>query len=79
MLVKLCARNYITSYGLVNGADEFFKNYTKTFSKSLIWICFQNAQIGINTRFENSQMYKEFPSVDKTIEHRLNKKILKYK
>jgi hypothetical protein len=33
MLIKLCARNYITSYGLVNGANESFINYTKTFSK----------------------------------------------
>jgi hypothetical protein len=36
MLVKLHARNYITSYGLGNGVDEFLRNYTKIFSKSLI-------------------------------------------
>jgi hypothetical protein len=76
-LVKLCARNYITSYGLVNGEDENSKNYTKIFSKLLVWICFQNSQIGINTRIENSQMYKEFPTLD-IFEHRLNKKLLKY-
>jgi hypothetical protein len=31
----------------------------------LIWIHFQNPQIGINTRFENSQTYKEFLRLDK--------------
>jgi hypothetical protein len=62
MLVELC---YITSYGLVNGVDGIFKDYTKTFPKSLIWIHFQNLQIGYNTRSKNSQMYKEFPTLDK--------------
>jgi hypothetical protein len=31
----------------------------------LIWIHFQNPQIGINTRFEISQTYKEFHGLDK--------------
>jgi hypothetical protein len=36
----------------------------------LIWIHFQNPQIGINTRFENSQTYKN--SLDLTkIGHQL--------
>jgi hypothetical protein len=28
ILIKLCARNYITLDGLVNGVDENFKDYT---------------------------------------------------
>ncbi len=61
---------YATLKGLVNSVDNIFKDYTKTLSKSLIWIHFQNPQIGINTRFENSQTYKN--SLDLTkIGHQL--------
>jgi hypothetical protein len=38
MLVGLCVGNYITSNGLVNGANKTFQSYLKTLSKSLIWI-----------------------------------------
>ncbi len=65
VLIELCTRNYATLNGLVNGVDGIFKDYTKTLSKSLIWIHFQNPQIGINTRFEISQTYKEFHGLDK--------------
>jgi len=27
-LIELCARNYITRYGIINGVDRIFKNYT---------------------------------------------------
>jgi len=30
-----------------------------------MWIHFENHQIGLNTRFENSQMYKELFTLDK--------------
>jgi len=37
--VKLCARNYATSDGIVNGANGIFKDYIETStSKSFIWI-----------------------------------------
>jgi hypothetical protein len=29
MLVELCARNYETSNGLVNGIDRIFEDFTK--------------------------------------------------
>ncbi len=65
MLVELCTWNYITLDGPINGVDGIFKDYTKTFPKSLIWIHFQNLQIGLNTKSENSQMYKKFLTFDK--------------
>jgi len=63
MLIELCVGNYIISNGFVNGVDGNFKVYTESLSKSLIWIHFWNLQIGINIRFENSQMYKECNSL----------------
>jgi hypothetical protein len=49
MLVELCVGNYETSNGFVNGVDGIFQDYTKTISKSLIWIQFQNLKLNINT------------------------------
>jgi hypothetical protein len=49
MLVELCVRNYETFDGLVNGADGIFEYFTKTISKSFVWIHFHNPQIGQNT------------------------------
>jgi hypothetical protein len=36
MLVELCARNYETLDGLVNGVDGIFEDFTKTISKNLV-------------------------------------------
>ncbi len=58
MLIELYVGNYITLNDFVNGVDGNFKDYTETFSKSLIWIHFWNLQIGINTRFENHKCTK---------------------
>ncbi len=38
--MELCVGNFETSYGLMNGADGILENFTKTISKSLIWIHF---------------------------------------
>jgi hypothetical protein len=48
MLVELCARNYETSDGLVNGADGIFKDFIETISKSFVWIHFHIPQIKHN-------------------------------
>ncbi len=58
MLIELCVGNYATFDGLVNGADNIFKNYTRTYSKSYMWIDFQNLQIGVNIRIEYAQLYE---------------------
>jgi hypothetical protein len=36
MFVELCARNYETLNGLVNGANETFEDFIKIISKSLV-------------------------------------------
>ncbi len=53
MLVELCASNYVTFDGLVNGVDDIFKTSTTYCEKiiiSIIWIIFQNSKIGTQTR-----------------------------
>ncbi len=42
MLVELCARNYETSDGLVNGVDGTFEDFIKSISKYFVWIHFHN-------------------------------------
>jgi hypothetical protein len=76
MLVELCAKNYETSDGLMNGGHGIFEDFTKTISKSFVWIHFHNPQIGHNKRITNLQIYDEFPRLDKQwipIEHKIAK------
>jgi hypothetical protein len=43
MLVKLCANNYLTHDGLVNGVDGIFQTSSKLLnSQQVIWILFNN-------------------------------------
>ncbi len=65
MLVELCAWNYETSNGLVNGVNGIFEYFTKTISKSFVRIHFHNPQIGQNKLIGNLQIYDEFPRLDK--------------
>jgi hypothetical protein len=44
MLVELCASNYVTFDGLVNGANGIFKTSTTYCEKIIIWIMFQNIE-----------------------------------
>jgi hypothetical protein len=46
MLVELCASNYATSNGLVNGVDGIFKALTTYCEKIIIAITFQKKLIG---------------------------------
>ncbi len=48
LLMELCARNYETSNGLVNGANGIFEDFIESISKSFVWIHFHNPQIGHN-------------------------------
>jgi hypothetical protein len=66
MLIKLRAINYATSYGLVNGVDGIFQDYTKTSSKSFIWIYFEYPKTGNNTRLNFFHLYKQFPRLDRS-------------
>jgi hypothetical protein len=65
MLVELCASNYATSDGLINGANGTFQEYIENNPKPLIWIHFYNPQIEINTCIKNFQIYKQFLTIDK--------------
>jgi hypothetical protein len=42
MVVELCARNYATYDGLVNGIDGVFKTSTSYHNKTIVWILFPN-------------------------------------
>ncbi len=42
ILIELCASNYCTNDGIVNGVEGFFKVATKSHSTPKIWIHFLN-------------------------------------
>ncbi len=71
VLIGLCTRNYATLNGFVNGVDGILKDYTKTLSKSLIWIHFQIPQIESTQDLKIHKHTKN--SLDLTkIRHQLN-------
>ncbi len=57
MLVELCANNYATYIGLVNGVDGIYKSSTTYQEKTIIWIMFQNSKIGTLIRKKYSHYY----------------------
>ena len=65
MLVELCAGNYATHDGLVNGADGLFKTFMLINSKTYIFIEFLNTKIGSLTRLANAHLYKD-KNIDRT-------------
>ncbi len=62
MLVELCASNYATYGGLVNGTNDIFKTSTTYCDKTIIWIMFQNSKIGTLTRKKYSHYYNNIES-----------------
>jgi len=59
MLVELCAQNYATHDGLVNGVDGIFQDSTKVFnSQEVIWILFNNPKCGQLTKLKNAHLYE---------------------
>jgi hypothetical protein len=59
ILVELCAGNYATHDGLVNGVDGIFQGSTKIFnSQEVIWILFNNLKCGQLTRVKNAHLYE---------------------
>jgi hypothetical protein len=58
MLVELCAGNYATPNGLVNGVDGIFKALTTYCEKTIIWIMFQNFKIGTLRKEKYSHYYE---------------------
>jgi hypothetical protein len=58
-LVELCAGNYATHDGLVNGVDGIFQGSIKIFnSQEVIWILFSNPKCGQLTRIKNAHLYE---------------------
>ncbi len=59
ILVELCAGNYATHDGLVNGVDGIFQRSIKIFnSQEVIWILFSNPKCGQLTRIKNAHLYE---------------------
>jgi len=59
MLVELCARNYATHNGLVNGANGIIQGSTKVLnSQKITWILFNNPKYGQFTRIKNAHLYE---------------------
>jgi len=54
MFTKLCAKNYATYDGLVNGDDSLFKTTTCVSKKSYMWIDFLNPKINYHTQHKNA-------------------------
>jgi hypothetical protein len=65
-------------YGLVNGDDGIFEDFTETISKYFVWIHFHNHRIGHNTQIK---IYKSMMNSQGLTNngHQLNLKLLKYK
>jgi hypothetical protein len=58
-LVELCAGNYATHDGFVNGVDGIFQGSIKIFnSQEVIWIFFSNLKCGQLTRIMNAHLYE---------------------
>jgi len=53
MLFELCAKNYATRDGLVNGVSTKVLN-----SQEVIWILFNNPKCGQLTRIKNAHLYE---------------------
>jgi hypothetical protein len=47
MVVELCAKNYATYAGLVNGTNGVFKTSTSYHNKTIVWILFPNPKRGV--------------------------------
>jgi hypothetical protein len=45
MVIELCAKNYATYDGLVNGVDGVLKISTSYHNKTIVWILFPNPKI----------------------------------
>jgi hypothetical protein len=58
MLVELCAGNYSTNNGLVNGANGIFQAFQASNSQEVIWILFNNIKNGQLTRTKNAHFYE---------------------
>jgi hypothetical protein len=57
MVVELCARNYATYDGLVNGVDGVFKTSTSYHNKTIVWILFPNPKIGMLVKEKSTHLY----------------------
>jgi len=61
-LVELCAENNVTCDGLINGADDIFKDFMTTPQK-LIWIDFDSPHTSIKTILKHINAYQEHRNI----------------
>lgn len=78
ILIKVCEINYLTSSGLVNGANGTFDDYTNTSPTTLLNFFFFNVQIGLNTIIKYVHMHEKILRFDKSWTQ-VKQKLLKYK
>jgi hypothetical protein len=57
MVVEVCAKNYATYDGLVNGVDVVFKTSTFYHNKTIVWILFPNPKIGMLAKEKSTHLY----------------------
>jgi hypothetical protein len=57
MVVELCARNYATYDGLVNGVDGVFKTPTSYHNKTIVWVLFPKPKIGMLSKEKSTHLY----------------------
>jgi hypothetical protein len=57
MVVELCARNYATCDGFVNGANGVFKTSTSYHNKTIVWILLPNQKIRMLAREKSTHLY----------------------
>jgi hypothetical protein len=63
MLIKLCACNYCTNDGLVDGVEGFLKTPIKSHLTSKIGVKFSNPKIEQCIRMINKILYENYPTI----------------
>jgi hypothetical protein len=58
MLIELCACNYCTNDGFVDGVEGFFKTTIESHLTSKIWVKFSNLKIEQCIRMINNILYE---------------------
>ncbi len=72
MLGELCAGNYVTSNGFVNGINGTFKTSATYYENTIIWIMFHNSKIGtlyIYNRYYDNNIESKWTIIEPIIKY----------